>query len=351
MSTDRLRLGFAVPIFANPGLVDIRTPSFVELEWPPILTAVKEAESIGYDSLWVADHMFLGRDGAILESWTTLSALATATSRMRLGNIHLSVGFRNPALMAKMAATLDVISEGRFDLFIDPGWREREHTAYGFEWDHAREERAAQVAEAVDLARRLWTGQPVDHRGVHFHTEGAISMPTPVHPPEIWIGEAFDEATLDLVARHADVWNSMPAGLEVLAEKIARVDEACAARGRAPHTLRKTLETQVLIIEDDADWQSRLDHWARLRAEYPAGSAMGDFSTFVHAGNPQLGDVVDSGRMKDEFIIGTADEVAAKLRAYRDLGISEIICWFMDFPQPATMRALPDLRDRMESAL
>jgi len=347
MSHDPLRLGLAVPIFANPGLVDIRTPSFVELEWPPVLAAVQEAEALGYESAWVADHMFLGRDGAILESWTTLSALAGATSRIRLGNIHLGVEFRPPALMAKMAATLDVISGGRFDLFIDPGWREREHTAYGYDWEPDRAIRVAHVAEAIELAQRLWSREPVDHSGPRFRTEGAICAPAPVHRPEIWIGEAFDEPTLDVVARHADVWNSMPAGLDVLADKIRAVDAACEARGRDPRTLRKTLETQVLVVDDERDWRRRLDDWAELRRAHPAGDAMSDFLEFVHAGNPQLGDGVDPDRLREEFVIGTAEEVAAKLAAYQDLGVSEVLCWFMDFPERDSMRRLAEIRDRM----
>ena len=124
--TTPVKLGFAVPIFANPGVAHFRTPNFSELTWEPIAAAVCEAELLGYDSVWVADHMFLGRDGAILEGWTTLAALAGLTQRLRLGSIHLGNGFRPPALVAKMVSTLDVISGGRVELFIDPGWRARE---------------------------------------------------------------------------------------------------------------------------------------------------------------------------------------------------------------------------------
>ena len=126
-----MRFGFALPIFANPGVPDFRTPNFEELDWEAVETGVHEAERLGFDSVWVADHLFLGRDGAILEGWTTISALAGLTSNMRLGTIHLGNEFRHPPLVAKMAATLDVVSRGRLEFFVDPGWREREHVAYG----------------------------------------------------------------------------------------------------------------------------------------------------------------------------------------------------------------------------
>lgn len=341
-NTRQLKLGLAIPTFANPGVVDGRTPNFEQLLWAPIVTAVKEAEQIGYDSLWVADHMFLGRDGAILETWTTLCALAGCTNRMRLGNIHLGNGFRSPALTAKMASTLDFISGGRFEFFPDPGWREREHVAYGFGWEPDRAVRAQRVAEAVELSRKSWTGEAVDYDGVYYQLKGAINTPKPVQRlgPRVWIGEAFDEATLDLVAKYANVWNSMPAGIDVLREKIARVDEACLRRGRDPDTLEKTLETQVLILNHRSDWERWLEKWRAMRKAHPPGNAMIDFFEFIQTTNPQLGPNFDADRYREEFVIGTREEVTEKLLAYQDLGITEIICWFMDFPEMESMRIL-----------
>ena len=164
------------------------------------------------DSIWVADHMFLGRDGAIFESWTALCVLAGATSSIRLGDIHLGNGFRPPGLTAKMVASLDYISGGRFDFFIDPGWREREHTAFGFEWEPDRSLRAAQVAETIELCRASWSGESTTFTGRVHPTLRCDQYAAPCTPggPAVWIGESFDEATLDLVVAHADVWNSMP---------------------------------------------------------------------------------------------------------------------------------------------
>jgi alkanesulfonate monooxygenase SsuD/methylene tetrahydromethanopterin reductase-like flavin-dependent oxidoreductase (luciferase family) len=343
MSGTPLRLGYAVPIFANPGVPDFRTPNLKQLDWSAVRAAVLEAELLGYDSLWVADHMFLGREGAIYEGWTTLSVLAGMTSSIRLGTIHLGNEFRHAPLMAKMAATLDVQSGGRLELFIDPGWRERELTAYGYEWEPDRAVRAARVGEAVELAKLLWMGDAVSYEGPHYSLDQAICTPAPVqrpHPP-IWIGEAFDEVTLDLIVAHADVWNSMPAGLAVLGEKLEKVDAACRERGRDPGTLRRTLETQVLIYRDRAEGERLFDHFAELRRSYPSDEAMRDVVEFVAETNAELGrEELSFEDLREEFVIGTPDEVGAKLEAFAALGIDEVICWFMDFPEPTSMRRL-----------
>jgi hypothetical protein len=115
-----VHFGFCVPVFANPGMSFFRTPCWERLEWPAVRDAVLECEALGYDSLFVADHMFLGRDGAIFEGWTLLAALAGMTTRLRLAPIRLCDSFRNPALTAKMIATLDVVAR-RVQEYVDLG--------------------------------------------------------------------------------------------------------------------------------------------------------------------------------------------------------------------------------------
>lgn len=339
-----MRFGFAVPIFANPGVADFRTPNAVQVDWSAIMDGVRFAESLGFDSLWVADHMFLGRDGAILEGWTTLSYLAGATTSMRLGPIHLGDAFRHAPLLAKMVATLDVISGGRLELFVDPGWREREHSAYGFQWEPDRARRVERLDAALDVMHEMWTqDSPVLHNDF-FSIDGAICAPRPVAPdgPPIWIGEAFDEATLDLIARRADVWNSMPAGIDVVDEKIRRVESACRDRGRDPRTLRKTLETQVFIYESESEFDGLLERFARLAEEHPSGGAMSDVVEFVRQGNPRLDGTKTRDQLIEEFVIGTPEEVADKLAAYAELGIDEVLCWFMDYPETRSMELLAE---------
>lgn len=337
-----MRFGLAIPIFANPGVTYFRTPNFEELSWEPIARSVRMGENLGLDSVWVADHMFLGREGAILEGWTTLAAIAGMTSRMRLGTIHLGNGFRHPPLTAKMAATLDFISGGRLEFFVDPGWRAREHISYGFEWHPENADRVARLREALDICDRMWTGDPVSYQGRFYQIDGAICTPRPVQArgPRVWLGEALDEPSLDLIAERADVWNSIPAGPVLLADKIAKVNEACERRGRDPGTLVKSLETQVLVYRDRADADRLFERFAELRERYPSDDAMSDVFAFLRQINPDL----DSARAVEDFaadwVMGTPDEVTDKLRTYEALGIDEVICWFMDFPRSESMQIL-----------
>ena len=146
----------------------------------------------------------LGKDDAILEGWTVLSALAGATSRARLGMIHLAVLFRNPALIAKMTATLDQISGGRMIHFMDCGFSGREYLAYGLPWDDDLAKRIEMLTEATELILQLWTSdEPVTHNGPHYATQGAVNNPKPIqqpHPP-IWFGEVAP-GTLDACAKY-----------------------------------------------------------------------------------------------------------------------------------------------------
>src|SRR5579871_795250 len=175
-----MRFGLALPIFANPGVPYFRTPNLEQFDWLQTLDCAYRAEALGYESLWVADHVFLGADGAIVEGWTTLSALALAVPSMRLGPINFGLGFRHPSLVAKMVATLDVISNGRVEFFVGPGWREREFRAYGFEWISDLSERVGRAEEAIAICKLLWTGDEVSFNGRFFSLDRAICRPTPV---------------------------------------------------------------------------------------------------------------------------------------------------------------------------
>lgn len=347
-----MRFGICVPTFANPGVPYFRTPNLEQLEWQPAVELVLDAERLGFDSFWVGDHMFLGRDGAILEGWTTLSALAALTKTMRFGPIHFGNGFHHAPLVAKAAATLDLISGGRLEFFIDPGWREREFLSYGFPWESELDVRVARLAEAIELTKELWSGKPVTFSGRFYELDGAICEPTPVQAggPPIWLGEALDEASLQLIASAADVWNSIPASPRLLAAKIARVDEACERHGRDASTLRKTLEQQFLVYEDKRNADRLFERFAELRRRYPSGEAMEDVMAFLRVINPQLESYSRAEDFYDEFVIGTPDEVAARLHEYRELGIDEVMGWFMDFPERESLElfasaVMPQLRD------
>ncbi len=316
-----------------------RTPCFERLEWPPIARAVREAERLGYDSLFVADHCFLGRDGAMLEGWTTLAALAGLTRRMLLAPIHLCNGFRHPPLVARMLATLDVISGGRTILFYDGGWREAEFRAYGFQWDADVNIRLERMTEGLEIILKMLTQERTSYTGRHYSIENALCAPKPVqqpHPP-VWLGEARDPAMLDAVARYAQCWNSMPASLSGLQAKLDAVRAACAKHGRDYRTLEKSLETQVLIADSDASIERTLRRIRRLKKKIDVGSDA-DILEFLRATNPNLDDYSTRDKLSEEFVIGTPVEVRRRFQAYLDLGFTHFILWFMDFPSLAGLR-------------
>ncbi|MFF4767348.1 LLM class flavin-dependent oxidoreductase [Streptomyces sp. NPDC001255] len=186
------------------------------------------ADAYGFDSLWVMDHLLV--PGAaptdVLESWTLLSALATATERIRLGHLVGCNPLRPPALLAKMAATLDRISGGRFDLGLGWGSVTDELTAFGYPpRDNAR--RAAELAETLEICAKMWTGEPFDHDGPAYTLRGAYGLPTPVQGRiPVHIGGAGRRLTMPLVSRHADWWNCLGSARH-------RLDELAPLRGGA----------------------------------------------------------------------------------------------------------------------
>lgn len=323
-----LRFGFCIPPFANPGAAFFRTPAWSALEPTLAIDAAVEAERLGYDSLWMADHLMHGYDGGILEGWTTLCVAAGRTRRITLGTIHLAQPFRHPAVLAKMAATLDALSGGRLILFYDCGWGEAEVRAYGLPWPDEGE-RIAAMDEGIRLMDALWRAEvPLDFRGKFFHTEGAICRPKPIQRPRppIWLGEARHDAWCDVVARHADGWNSVPASVASLRDKVASVAAACARLGRDPAAIELSLEVQILIAPTEADARATLRRIAALPLS-SRGRRNDDLVGFLESDDPRpLREVVDN------WLIGTPDNVAARIREYQELGVRHFMLWFVDFP-------------------
>jgi alkanesulfonate monooxygenase SsuD/methylene tetrahydromethanopterin reductase-like flavin-dependent oxidoreductase (luciferase family) len=332
------RLGLAAPVFAAAGVPGMRTPSVERVAWGDVLHALLLADELGYESAWFSDHLFHGVDGAFLESWTTASAAAVATRRLRIVTNHLNINLRPAPVIARMATTLDEISGGRLELFLSGGLREREHTGYGLGWEPDFARRTARLAEAVDVIRLLWTGEPVDFTGDFFRLDGAISAPRPARAIPIWLGGPLTDDAIRLIAAKADGWNSLPASLDRYAADAARIDDACRAIGRDPATLRRSLETQVLVLDDAADWRERLAAWSAMRARSPQGFATADM---FPAGAPVV-DAAAERELLDVFVIGTRDEVHDRLAAYGALGVEDVACWFMDWPAEDTLHALAE---------
>jgi alkanesulfonate monooxygenase SsuD/methylene tetrahydromethanopterin reductase-like flavin-dependent oxidoreductase (luciferase family) len=238
---------------------------------PPSFGIATAPQQVGYDDLlrvwqqadtipqiehaWLFDHLMpIGGDpsGPIFEGWTLLAALAAQTSRLRLGLLVTSNRVRPPALLAKIAATVDVVSGGRLDFGIGAGsrtdipWARREYDAYGLPY-HDAAYAVGSLAEACTVIRRLWTSvQPFDFDGTYLHLIGAFCNPKPVqrpHPPIVIGGQAA--ATLRVVAEHADVWNFPGGDVGAAVRRGAVLDRICAEIGRDPASITRSLVLPV----------------------------------------------------------------------------------------------------------
>lgn len=216
--------------------------------WSRIRQLAQLAEAGGLDSLWVYDHLifrFPGEDeDGIHEAWTLLAAVAAATERVELGTIVLGTGFRPPALLAKMAATLDEISDGRLILGLGTGWHEPEYTAFGYPFDH----RAGRFEEALAVIRPLTLGERVTFHGRWHDVDDAVIIPPPPRPARLpgripILVAAKGERVLRIAARRADAWNAAWFGFpnERFAQRRADLVTACEAEGRDPATLEVTV--------------------------------------------------------------------------------------------------------------
>lgn len=220
--------------------------------WPRVRSLATLAEDGGLDSLWVYDHLIFRlpeqpEDG-ILEAWTLLTAVAAVTERVELGTIVLGTAFRPPALLAKMAATLDEVSGGRLILGLGTGWHEAEYTAFGYPFDH----RAGRFEEALSIVKPLLRGERVTFHGRWHDVDDAVLIPPPPRPARLpghvpLLIAAKGERVLRLVARHADAWNAAWFGVpnERFALRRADLVAACESEGRDPATLEVTVGLTV----------------------------------------------------------------------------------------------------------
>ena len=207
--------------------------------WDDLLATWKEADALGFESAWVYDHfipIFGNQDGPCLEGWTALAALAAATERIRVGVLVTGNTYRNPALLAKMATTVDQVSHGRLILGIGAGWFERDHAAYGFPFGTAHE-RARKLEEALQVITKLWSEDHPSFTGKYYKLDRAPFAPPNVqkpHPP-IVIGGQGEKWIVPLVARYADGWNAVTGvGPDGIRERRQIIADECRRVGRSP---------------------------------------------------------------------------------------------------------------------
>jgi probable F420-dependent oxidoreductase, Rv2161c family len=295
-----MRIGIVLPIAEEDGLD--AAPSYAEIRAIAIA-----AESAGFDSVWVFDHLLFRFDGVttgIHECWTILAAIAEATDRVELGTLVMCTGFRNAALLAKMAATLDQVSGGRLILGLGAGWHDPEYEAFGYPTDHKVDRFEESLAVITGLIRE---GR-ADLDGRFVTARDAVLRP-PARPDLPILVAAKGPRMLELVARHADAWNLAWFGLpdERLARVRGELADACARVGRDPATLTITVGITV---------------------RYPAAGG-GDAST------------PDDPIPPSPCLTGTPDHVAAGLRAHASAGADHVIA-VLEPCTPATVAAFAE---------
>ena len=222
---------------------------------------VLDCERLGYDSVWLDDHLMFGQR-PILECWTTLSALAATTSRIRLGTMVTSNAFRNPALTAKMAATVDVISRGRLELGIGAGVQKDEHDAYGFQF-YNPSLRIERLKESVEIIKMLWTQGKGNLLGKYYQIIDAACEPKPLqkpHPPLI-IGGTGEKHLLKVTAQHADRFDfSYLSTLEMYKHKLKHCVNICEAVGRDFGEIEKSCwpEGQIILAPNKTELDEKV---------------------------------------------------------------------------------------------
>ena len=228
---------------AYPIRFGIQTPQ-QHTSWAEILSLWQETDTLGYDTAWVFDHflpIFSDPTGPCLEAWTALGALAMATKKVRLGAMVTGNTYRHPAVLAKMATTVDIVSGGRLILGIGAGWFEQEHREYGIPF-HTVGERLRRLDEALEVIKRLCGEDHASFAGRYHELRAANFQPKPIqrpHPP-ILIGASGENMALGIVAKHAQMWNSFGTP-DVFRHKIARLTDHCERIGRDPATIEKSV--------------------------------------------------------------------------------------------------------------
>jgi probable F420-dependent oxidoreductase len=293
-----------------------------QISYPDAAGWARRAEALGFDSVWVSDHFFYsfaryGSDPspiASLEPLATLAGIAAVTDRVRLGTLVLCAAFRHPALLARAATSIDLVSGGRLDLGLGAGWMAEEFDAFGYRF-RSPGERFAVLEETVEVLKELFGGEPVTHDGPNVTLREAVLSPAPDRPPPLWLGGKGGPRLLGLAARLADGWNMVwRISPEAYAPKVSDVRAACEAKNRDPATFGLSVGLYSLMGEDEA----------AARAAFERGLA-------AAPGNAMAADDYESWRA--ETLSGTPEQVIERVAAFESLGVREIIVapWVLPF--------------------
>lgn len=287
-----------------------------EAKWQKAVDVALLAEELGYHSIWVYDHFHnVPRPAheAVFECWTTMAAISQRTSRIRLGQMVGCNGYREPALLAKITSTIDVISGGRLEWGIGAGWYENEFRGYGYQFPKPKD-RIGMLKESVEIVKSMWTNTETSYDGDYYKLVRANCDPKPLQKPNppIWIGGGGEQLTLRVVAEHADCSN-FGGKPEEWARKREILKGHCAAVGRDEGEIRKTWSPEVFIRSTEKEVAART-----------TGGLWGE--------------PVDSWR--DGNLVGTPEQVAEKIAKYVSIGCTGFVPWCADYPDTESMELL-----------
>ncbi len=278
-----------------------------DLTWERFLRLALAVEDLGFESLFRSDHLtaldaFPAR--RTLELWSSLTALALRTRRIRFGPLVCSLTFCHPSLLAKKAASVDLLSGGRFELGLGAGWYRGEHKMFGLPFP-PYPTRLEMLDEGARVIRALWSGQATTFAGKHYRLEAAETHPSPAQTPlPLILGGKNEQRTLRIVAEHATEWNCTYIGVEGFRHKSQVLDEHCAAIGRDPPTLRRSLMTPFVIGKDEAALQNRINAHRVTFSSLPA-----TFADWRAAG----------------YIGGSPAQVLDQLNAFAEIGVARFM--------------------------
>ncbi|MCW3994555.1 MAG: LLM class flavin-dependent oxidoreductase [Candidatus Bathyarchaeota archaeon] len=301
------KFGVFLPFYAFQAL----TPN---MYYDHLREVVLECEKLGYASVWLDDHLMYG-NWQILEPWTTLSALSSLTSKIRLGTMVTCSAHRNPALLAKTAATLDVISHGRLEFGVGAGVQENEHIAYGFDFPKLNQ-RVERLFEALEVIIRLWTQPKANYSGKYFSLKEAICEPKPLQSPypPITIGGISDK-TVKVAAQFADRcdWGFLPT-IDAYKQKTALLQQNCRAVGRDFDEIERSCwpAGQIIVAQTKAEVAEKISRFK------PANHRLEDFLKTTLGGTP--------------------DVIYEQLQTYVELGVSYFMLFFADLPRFDSLR-------------
>jgi F420-dependent oxidoreductase-like protein len=282
------------------------------LDWPRWERLARAAEDGGFHALYRSDHLtglFGASERASLDCWASLTWLATETRRVRFGPLVCPLTFYHPALLAKRAAAVDVLSNGRLDLGIGAGWHEPEHRMFGIPFPSLRE-RLDRLDCGARAIRALWRGEPTTLDQPHYPLVHAVSVPRPVHGAvPLVIGARGERRGLRIVAEHADEWNTTRVTFDDYPGKARALEAHCRAIGRDPRAIRRSLMVPLIVGGSDAELDARRRRAAAIFPRLPADAEGWRAAGFLH---------------------GMPDDVRRDLARWQALGVSRVMLQMLD---------------------